>query len=43
MNANSVESVLLEQELCKIMNEPILERSLLNANDVECALSKQEI
>jgi len=43
MNAISVESVLLNQELCEITKEPILERGLMNANNVESALFKQEL
>ena len=37
MSANSVESVLLTQELCGNMKEPIRERNLIIANIVASA------
>ena len=43
VNANSVASVLVEQEIYGVMKESILERSLMNANSVANVLVKQEL
>ena len=43
MNANSVASGLVWQEILSPMKESILERSLMNANSVESVSVYQEV